>query len=422
MLDTKVRFMFRTCKACEIYPPGFKVTFEKILKDMAFDNWISHIKDDDTFKSAYLKLKLHFDTIIKHQRYYKDWTSSTLRSIKSDSDNALKTPREILQILFSTLTKAQKALGPPWDTDQQFQAAIIKACRGPQDFEMALSVPKPNAEELMQQIAIALDTALARQPEQSFVYNTSPESMYVERRFYRPSNTGFRGRGMFRGLSNRFFRGSNRRGWRGRGGWGNQGRIQPRSQSCIVCGRVGCWPANHPEQREAFKRQYFVYFEVDENDPEACDQAEDHFEAWVVDEEGIDQELQTRQEIGDAQHNEVQAQQEGDTEETALTTYTSAQYVQHLDNESIAHNATWWITITGLEELEDTTQFTLQERYTEVFQGILPDTGAASVSTAGEPQFNALRRRNNTVRLDTSARGKKEIKFGIGKGVSIGST
>ncbi len=35
--------------------------------------------------------------------------------------------------------------------------------------------------------------------------------------------------------------------------------------------------------------------------------------------------------------------------------------------------------------------FIFKERYfLEVFQGIMPDTGAAGISTAGEPQLRAL--------------------------------
>ena len=42
-------------------------------------------------------------------------------------------------------------------------------------------------------------------------------------------------------------------------------------------------------------------------------------------------------------------------------------------------------------ERQDTAAFTFNNRYlAETFQGILPDTEAAGVSTAGEQQFNIL--------------------------------
>lgn len=296
VLDTKVRLMFRTCKACGIDPSGFKVVFEKIMSGSAFDFWIRHIKEEDTFRTAYMKIRLHFDTVVNRQRYYNDWTSSTLTTVKSDSDNAGKTPREILHTLFTTLTKAQKALGPPWDTDEQLQAAVIKACRGSQELEMALSVPKPNAEELMQQITVALDTALARQPEQSFTYVAdAPEAMYTDRRYYRPFQQAqrvprlpFRYRGASRGRFQTPFQRGNHRGRGGRRDFPQRSNPAASVKTCIVCGKQGCWSTNHPAQRDVIKRQYFNSLQLDESDEEGWDDENDNFEAWVVDTEGVD--------------------------------------------------------------------------------------------------------------------------------------
>jgi hypothetical protein len=57
--------------------------------------------------------------------------------------------------------------------------------------------------------------------------------------------------------------------------------------------------------------------------------------------------------------------------------------------------------------------FTLNNRYSsDTFQGIIPDTRASGVSSAGEPQFIALRRLDPKVRLNTSRAGEQKIKFG----------
>ncbi|KAI0994393.1 hypothetical protein K3495_g13789 [Podosphaera aphanis] len=56
------------------------------------------------------------------------------------------------------------------------------------------------------------------------------------------------------------------------------------------------------------------------------------------------------------------------------------------------------------------------------FQGILPDTGAAQVSTAGHEQFRALKMEDPLVQLDTATAGKAIVRFGKGTSVaSIGS-
>jgi hypothetical protein len=51
----------------------------------------------------------------------------------------------------------------------------------------------------------------------------------------------------------------------------------------------------------------------------------------------------------------------------------------------------------------------------------MPDTGAAGVSTAGEPQFKALQRIDDSVQLDTSTAGEHTIRFGKGSAVNLGT-
>ena len=60
-------------------------------------------------------------------------------------------------------------------------------------------------------------------------------------------------------------------------------------------------------------------------------------------------------------------------------------------------------------------QFLIEDHYTRsVYQGILPDTGAANVSTVGKEQYLALAREDPTVTMDTSTAGKASLKFGKG--------
>jgi hypothetical protein len=48
------------------------------------------------------------------------------------------------------------------------------------------------------------------------------------------------------------------------------------------------------------------------------------------------------------------------------------------------------------------------------FQGIMLDSGAASISSAGEPQVQALQKKNPTIQLNTLAAGSNTIRFGKG--------
>jgi hypothetical protein len=59
--------------------------------------------------------------------------------------------------------------------------------------------------------------------------------------------------------------------------------------------------------------------------------------------------------------------------------------------------------------------FTFENRYSSYeFQGIMPDSGAAGISSAGEPQVQALQKKDPTIQLDTSAAGSNTIRFGKG--------
>jgi hypothetical protein len=44
----------------------------------------------------------------------------------------------------------------------------------------------------------------------------------------------------------------------------------------------------------------------------------------------------------------------------------------------------------------------------------MPDSGAAGISSAGEPQVQALQKRDLTIQLDMSAAGSNTIRFGKG--------
>jgi hypothetical protein len=57
-----------------------------------------------------------------------------------------------------------------------------------------------------------------------------------------------------------------------------------------------------------------------------------------------------------------------------------------------------------------------------VYQGILPNTGAANVSTVGREQYLALTQKDLTVTIDISTAGKASIKFGKGSVTASVST
>ena len=77
--------------------------------------------------------------------------------------------------------------------------------------------------------------------------------------------------------------------------------------------------------------------------------------------------------------------------------------ITKIDNFKFSHHATD----------NDSTAFHFTDRYSAaIFQGIMPDTGASGISTAGENQFHALQKKDPRVVLNTKEAGVHRVKFG----------
>ena len=116
------------------------------------------------------------------------------------------------------------------------------------------------------------------------------------------------------------------------------------------------------------------------------------------------------------------AKEDNDTFLTELGDINRAKTITILSNQAVFHAVTKKDVFKAAER-HDTAAFTFNNRYSaETFQGILSDTGAAGVSTAGEQQFNVLQRLDSSVQLDNSTTGQQRIRFGKGEAISLGTT
>jgi len=95
------------------------------------------------------------------------------------------------------------------------------------------------------------------------------------------------------------------------------------------------------------------------------------------------------------------------------------QTVAVLNDQSMLH----FITKSDIfNEPKESSAFSFDDRYSaNVFHGIMPDTGAAGVSTAGEPQVRALQQLDSSVQIDQSTAGQHTIRFGKGTAISLGT-
>ena len=95
------------------------------------------------------------------------------------------------------------------------------------------------------------------------------------------------------------------------------------------------------------------------------------------------------------------------------------QTVAVLNDQSTLHSIT---KLDIFNEPKESSAFSFDDRYSaNVFYGIMPDTGAAGVSTAGEPQVRALQQLDSSVQIDQSTAGQHTIRFGKGTAISLGT-
>jgi hypothetical protein len=103
-----------------------------------------------------------------------------------------------------------------------------------------------------------------------------------------------------------------------------------------------------------------------------------------------------------------------DTYTTELRDINRRETVEILANQAVFHAVTKTDVFKSTDKSTNKqtgnlpgeySAFTLDRYSSETFQGIMPDSGAAGVSTAGEPQFKALKKLFPSIKLDTATAG-----------------
>lgn len=388
LLDDKLKIFLNVCFHTDIQPSQFHAVFPRILTGRAENYYLHFINRDDTFAMAYMKIKRHFDTEVNHSYYYTDWTTTTFN--RTRVENPDKKLHEVLQMMLDKLQLCQRALGTDFSGETTLRTAVINACRGAPELEMALFKPATECEALFSDLRSSVETHVNRATSQKFLTQNDEDELFYTDRRYR-----FNGRGQPR--SNFSYR-NNVRNSRNAVRGGNRTQWK---KKCFVCNREGCWSTKHTdEERRQARSQYITRCEFAGSDPGS-------FAAYLADYEG-----------NDLDQDPEYSNENSDDEDKVNNNFT----VQYLMDQSFLHRVTGE-DVYNASSTSSTEDFTFTDRYSRwKFQGILPDTGAAQVSTAGYEQFHALKLENSTVQLDTSTAGEAIVRFGKGTSVaSIGS-
>src|SRR6266516_5383117 len=383
LLDDKMRIFFNICYHAEITPEQFHAVFPRILTSRAEEYYLHYVERNDDFATAYAKIKNQFDTNVNHNQYYTDWTSTTFA--KTRQQNPDKDLYEVRRTMLDKMQLCQRALGAGFAGENNLRTAVINACRGVRELEHALFKPALNCEELFADLRSSIETHLSRTTAQQMITD-SDEQYYLDRRY-----TNNRGRGGFRGNPVRGGYRGNNNNFRSNNSRGNF--RHPWKKKCYVCGKEGFWSTKHTdEERRLVREQYTAHCNFTGGNEE--------FSVFLTEYEGHEMDQQW------LQYDEDDDSYDSEGDGGAIVQYLTDQAVlHHLTGDDIYH----------INKAVPATHFIIEDRYSRLrFQGILPDTGAARMSTAGKDQYLALQREDPSVRLDTLAAGQASIKFGNG--------
>jgi hypothetical protein len=70
LLDNKIRIFFSLCYYGKMRLSQFAAIFPRIFTSKARDYYLHYISPEDDFYSAYIKIKMHFNTNVNYYYYY----------------------------------------------------------------------------------------------------------------------------------------------------------------------------------------------------------------------------------------------------------------------------------------------------------------------------------------------------------------
>lgn len=147
-------------------------------------------------------------------------------------------------------------------------------------------------------------------------------------------------------------------------------------KQCYVCQKPGCWSKNHTDQERtnSFKR-------IKDQVTTSLELLDDDVYSFLAEYEG-DNTTETQQ----PEDNWPYKQEESEQFLTEFGEINGFKAMPILNDQSVRHEITRSDVFTNSYNI-----FTVNRRYSsDAFQGIMPDSGAAGISTAGEPQVEAL--------------------------------
>ena len=422
ILDVKLQVFYDCCSKIGIPETHYHAAFSVMLKGRASNFYYDKIAGRSfDFKTMVSMTKTHFETEENYQKYLSEWRETTFH--RTITANPEKSRLDCFQIMVDKLQKIQRGLSKEYQYEHNLRDQVISACRGVEECNLALYKPANTFEGVCAELRSAIGTAMrSRNPTSSF--NTQDDdneySQHWTDRTYggrgRRYDRGYsQRRGGFRGYGGNNQRNQERENFRG-GYRGNHG--ESRQKKCYVCGQLGCWSSKHSveERQQAYSkfRQYAQHTVDYEITPQ-------FYQSFLAQFEGVEG-ISDNDSLGDVEQCLMEMEIEPENYLTELGEINGIRTVAILNDQSTLHAIIRKDLFNEPADPIKTSAFTFDNRYSsDIFQGIMPDSGAAGVSTAGNPQFLALQKLDPRVQLDTSTAGDHKIRFGKGTAFSQGT-
>ncbi|KAF7578000.1 hypothetical protein PtrM4_022400 [Pyrenophora tritici-repentis] len=419
VLDNKIVIFKDHCEKVGITTPAqYKLAVSTMLRGKAsayYYNYIAPLNLD--YDSIIKKLGEYFHTSENYQMFLSEWRTIMLKDVIANNPD--KTLTQCLDIVIDKLQLLHQAMtqqnGP---SELALTSQLIAACQGVEACSAVLIRPASTFEAVASELRNAVGNWTRCHPRSQFnceESDPSEDAFYTNRRYNRndsgqrdkPRNYSAQGQGEG---SRNYNRGGSR-----------FQRSLPRSQynddtqrrnnrKCYVCSKPGCWSTRHSrEERKEAQQRFRTYVQTRNVDID--------YEAFLAQFEGID--LNDDDDNGgtDEELDAFFNNDQFDTKHQFLTATCGAvdggTMVRNLNNAAALHAITKIDPYAGNDIAKEASHlFTLDHRYgREQFQGIMPDTGAAGVSTAGKQQVTALHR-IQPLWIDKSTAGRHRIRFG----------
>jgi hypothetical protein len=408
------------CDRADVPQSAKLKAFPTMLKGLALDYYYSNMSTGTpiTFDEVCFSMRNYFEGAEYRRSILSKWNNLTLKSVMTSNEG--KSAEECLQLLIKQLRHLQHGLDPELRSEKFIHNKLINACQNVSACQYACFKPSDSLADLINDLRSSIVTyQKANSTTETF------EAFFTDRRYHKNISPRT---GNFSPRTNQ-----------------NRRYPYPSRKKCFVCQKEGCWSTKHSKDEREIVKQKFKnrfsnqvnkridqYISEYEGTNPSSSYSEDDSDTDLTDEmEALIVNLPALPPIPDNPSNV----------ETFITSFGPVENANaeimttNLANRSLSHfltnNLHTSMKMTHPPDpvhtcMKHTDPFTYitTDRYTsEVFYGIMIDSGASTRSTAGYDQYLTFKKGNTdpSADLNPAKADAVNVQFEIGSTPSIGS-